>query len=111
MSLSYAQKAQIVGTLNSALIAQLNGALNDAAQQVLSEATNTPNHAQRLTWAANVFTRSAYVANAMCWAVLSDPNIAGAIVLDDHGNVTAIPTDAQSLTAVQNLINSFLNLP
>lgn len=70
------------------------------AQAVLAESDQTPNHAQRVTWARKALSDPRAMAKTMIWAVLADPVIVNA-------GAGAGVTDAQITTAVSARVNDF----
>lgn len=99
-----------MATYAELIIASQNGTLTDkikvacfiAAEVVRNEAPATTNHANRLTWAKQVFSNPDNEAKRMVWAVLAQnqaatlPQITGA-------------SDAAVQTAVNAAIDVFAN--
>ena len=69
-----------------------------AAQDVLAESDQTPNHAARVTWARNTLADPRAMARMMIWAVASDTTVAA---------TWPGTTDAQIKTAVANRVTDF----
>lgn len=85
---------------NSGLLARVRVAVWVAAETVRTELDTTPNHANRLVWARDVFTAPEPQAQRMYWALLAtnkDQTIA---------QITSA-TDAQIQTAVDAAVDLF----
>lgn len=100
MSMSYTQSMQVITAGGGPAAAQLAFAVATAAVTVLSEDPTTTNHAARLTWAQKTLANPDYMARAMAYGVLADPNIQA---------VWPNQTDVQVQTSVNALVNGFLN--
>lgn len=85
---------------NTALINHVRVATFVAATDIMTEADTTPNHANRLLWAKQVFQDPALAGAKMMWPVLAQ-NRAFPIA-----NITGAD-DATVLTAVKNAVNVF----
>jgi hypothetical protein len=87
-------------------IAQQEGAFNNrlpvavafAAQNVLAESDQTPNHAARITWARNALADPSGMARKMIYGVLADPTLDAA---------WPGVSDEQVKTAVLALVDTF----
>lgn len=71
-----------------------------AAEAIRTEAGATPNHANRLVWAADALARPAYWGERMLWAALAQNR--ALTVAQIQG-----ATDAGLQTAIQNTIDLF----
>ena len=66
---------EIYGLHNeSELINKVTVACIVAAENIMGEVDTTPNHANRLTWAASVFQNPKSEADRMYWAILAANN-------------------------------------
>ena len=78
---------------NDALTKRVRVAVVVAAEKIRVESTGTTNHANRLTWARQVFIDPAGVTQRMLWAVLAQNRavaLASIIAADDATVQTAV---------------------
>lgn len=90
----------LAANANTALLNKVRVAVVVAATTIMTEATATDNHQNRLKWAKEVFGDPAQAGSRMMWPVLAQNRVAtlASIVGAD---------DATVQTAVNNAVNVF----
>lgn len=91
----------------STFVKRASSAVHVAALAVVNEASNTPNHAKRVAWAAVARSDPAGMAQRMVWELLGNWVITD--LSDPNGTPgdPNVPTDANIQDAVNGFIDTF----